>query len=67
MGGGGGGPRSIGDIKSLVERAKKELREGEEQGRRNVLCTAFRLVKVEPTKIRNVLLGGISTGSGYLR
>lgn len=39
MGGGGGGPRSIGDIKSLVERAKKELREGEKQGRRNVFIS----------------------------
>jgi succinyl-CoA synthetase alpha subunit len=39
MGGGGSGSRSIGDIKSLVERAKKELREGEKQGRRNVFIS----------------------------
>jgi hypothetical protein len=39
MGGGGSGPRSIGDIKSLVERAKKELREGEKQGRKNVFIS----------------------------
>ena len=39
MGGGGGGPRSIGDIESLVERAKKELREGEERGRKNVFIS----------------------------
>ncbi len=39
MGGGGGVPRSLGDIKSLVERAKKELREGEKQGRRNVFIS----------------------------
>ena len=35
MGGGGSGLRSNGNIKSLVERAKKELRKGEDQGRRN--------------------------------
>ena len=39
MGGGGGGPSDIGDIQSLVDRAKKELREGEEQGRRNVFIS----------------------------
>lgn len=39
MGGSGGGPRSIGNIKSLVERAKKEIREGEKQGRRNVFLS----------------------------
>jgi len=39
MGGGGGGPQSIGNIKSLVERAKKELREGEKQGRKNVFIS----------------------------
>jgi hypothetical protein len=41
MGGGGGGSTSFGDIKSLIERAKKELREGEKQSRRNVfICFA---------------------------
>lgn len=39
MGGGGGGSRSIGDIQSLIDRAKKELREGENQGRRNVFIS----------------------------
>lgn len=39
MGGGGGGPRSLGDITSLVERAKKELRKGEKQGRKNVFIS----------------------------
>lgn len=39
MGGGGGGVRSIGDIQSLVDRAKKELREGEQAGRRNVFIS----------------------------
>ena len=39
MGGGGGGPSDIGDIQSLIDRAKKELREGEEQGRRNVFIS----------------------------
>ena len=39
MGGGGGGSRSIGDIQSLVERAKQELREGEQAGRRNVFIS----------------------------
>jgi glycerophosphoryl diester phosphodiesterase len=38
-GGGGGGPSDIGDIQSLIDRAKKELREGEEQGRRNVFIS----------------------------
>jgi hypothetical protein len=38
MGGGGGGSR-IGDIQSLVEQAKKELREGEKQGRKNVFIS----------------------------
>ena len=37
--GGGGGPQRNGDIKSLVERAKKELRKGEKQGRRNVFIS----------------------------
>lgn len=38
-GGGGGNRRSIGDIQSLVDRAKKELREGERAGRRNVFIS----------------------------
>jgi hypothetical protein len=38
MGGGGGGSRSIGDVKSLIERAKEELRGGEET-RRNVFIS----------------------------
>lgn len=39
MGGGGGGSRGIGDVKSLIERAKEELRGGEEAGRRNVFIS----------------------------
>lgn len=39
MGGGGGGPKNIGDIRSLIEHAKRELREGEKQGRRNVFIS----------------------------
>jgi glycerophosphoryl diester phosphodiesterase len=39
MGSGGGGPSSIGDIQSLIDRAKKELREGEKQGRKNVFIS----------------------------
>lgn len=39
MGGGGGGSRSIGDIRSLVDRAKQELREGEDAGRKNVFIS----------------------------
>jgi len=39
MGGGGGNVRSIGDIQSLVDRAKKELREGEQAGKRNVFIS----------------------------
>ena len=38
-GGGGGNRRSIGDIQSLVDKAKKELREGEQAGRRNVFIS----------------------------
>jgi antiphage defense system Thoeris ThsB-like protein len=38
-GGGGGSSRSIGDIKSLMEKAKKELRRGEKAGRRNVFIS----------------------------
>jgi hypothetical protein len=39
MGGGGGGSRSIGNIQSLIDRAKQELRESETQGRRNVFIS----------------------------
>ncbi|MDP1611183.1 MAG: TIR domain-containing protein [Sulfuritalea sp.] len=39
MGGGGGGSRGIGDLRSLVDKAKEELREGERQGRRNVFIS----------------------------
>jgi len=39
MGGGGGGSRGIGDVKSLIERAKEELRGGEDTGRRNVFIS----------------------------
>lgn len=39
MGGGGGNFRSIGDIQSLVNKAKQELREGEQTGKRNVFIS----------------------------
>lgn len=39
MGGGGGGPGHIGDVKSLIEKAKKELKAGEATGRRNVFLS----------------------------
>lgn len=39
MGGGGGGSRSIGDIQSLVNRAKEELRQGDQPGKRNVFIS----------------------------
>jgi hypothetical protein len=39
MGGDGGEGRSIGNIRSLIERAKRELREGEKQGRKNVFLS----------------------------
>ncbi len=39
MGGGGGSSRSIGDIESLVEKAKQELRAGEQAGKRNVFIS----------------------------
>lgn len=39
MGGGGGNLRSIGDIQSLVDKAKQELREGEQAGKRNVFIS----------------------------
>lgn len=39
MGGGGGGARSIGDVQALIERAKRELRGGEGEVRRNVFIS----------------------------
>jgi hypothetical protein len=39
MGGGGGGPGSIGDVRSLIERAKKELKDGERRGVKNVFVS----------------------------
>ncbi len=39
MGGGGGNYRSIGDIQSLVDRAKQEMQESEQSGRRNVFIS----------------------------
>lgn len=39
MGGGGGGSRSIGDIQKLVDKAKQELRDGEQAGKRNVFIS----------------------------
>jgi hypothetical protein len=39
MGGGGGSGGSIGDIRSLVDRAKQELRKGEKTGKRNVFIS----------------------------
>lgn len=39
MGGGGSGAPSIGDIQSLIDRAKKELREGKKEGRKNVFIS----------------------------
>lgn len=39
MGGGGGGSRSIGDIQSLVDKAKQELRDGEQAGKKNVFIS----------------------------
>lgn len=39
MGGGGGNFRSIGDIQSLVNKAKQELREGAQTGKRNVFIS----------------------------
>jgi len=37
--GSGRGPHSIGDIKSLIDQAKKELRKGEDEGRRNIFIS----------------------------
>lgn len=39
MGGGGSGPSDIGDIESLVDKAKQELRNGEQVGKRNVFIS----------------------------
>jgi hypothetical protein len=39
MGGGGGESRSIGDIKSLIETAKEELRKGDDKSKRNVFIS----------------------------
>jgi hypothetical protein len=39
MGGGGGTGRSIGDIQSLVDRAKQELRQAKNTGKRNVFIS----------------------------
>lgn len=39
MGGGGGGSSSIGDIQSLVDRAKQELRKSEQAEKRNVFIS----------------------------
>jgi hypothetical protein len=39
MGGGGGGPGRIGNIDSLIGKAKDELRAGEQAGRRNVFLS----------------------------
>ena len=39
MGGGGGGSRSIGNIRSLVEKAKEELRKGDDAGKKNVFIS----------------------------
>lgn len=41
MGGGGGGSRSIGDIRSLVEEAKEELRKGDDAGKRKNVFISF--------------------------
>src|SRR5262245_49622154 len=39
MGGGGGGSSSIGNIQSLVDKAKQELRRSEQAGKRNVFIS----------------------------
>lgn len=39
MGGGGGSPRSIGDIQKLVDKAKEELLAGEKAGKKNVFIS----------------------------
>lgn len=37
--GGGGGYRSIGDIQSLVDKAKEELRKGDQTGKKNIFIS----------------------------
>ena len=39
MGGGGSGPGRIGDIESLIDKAKQELRAGDQAGKRNVFLS----------------------------
>src|SRR5258706_10857633 len=40
MGGGGGGGRTtLGDVKSLMDKAREEIRRGEEQARKNVFLS----------------------------
>lgn len=39
MGGGGGSSHGIGDLESLVKRAKEELKKGEEQGKKNIFIS----------------------------
>jgi hypothetical protein len=39
MGGGGGGSSSIGDVNSLIQRAKEDLRESAREGKRNVFIS----------------------------
>jgi|SRR6185312_3588182 len=39
MGGGGSGPGPIGDLESLIARAKEKLRTSEQEGRRNVFLS----------------------------
>jgi len=39
MGGGGGSSRSIGNIQSLVDKAKEELRKGDQAGKKNVFIS----------------------------
>lgn len=39
MGGGGGSSHGIGDLESLVKRAKEELKKGEKQGKKNVFIS----------------------------
>src|SRR5258708_33472717 len=37
--GGGGGRTSLGDVKSLMDKAREEIRRGEEQARKNVFLS----------------------------
>lgn len=39
MGGGGGSSSGIGDLESLIKRAKEELKEGEKHGKKNVFIS----------------------------